>query len=418
MSAAITVNGERLWHSLTVMSRFGAIAHDGVNRLALSEEDRQARDCLKQWALEAGCRVRIDPMGNMFMRREGTRPELPAVVTGSHLDSQPNGGRFDGAYGVLAGLEAIRALNDAQIQTEHAIELINWTNEEGARFAPAMIASGVFAGVFDLAYGHSRQDQDGVSIQQALRRIGYRGEYPMGGLAIHAAFELHIEQGPILEAEDRLIGIVTAAQGQRWFEATIVGFSAHAGTTPMDKRRNALLGFARMVNAVNDIGLAFMPDGRATVGMAQIAPNSRNVVPGRVFFSVEFRHPDEAVLEQMEQRLRQAIAGINDGVLTAAVNRIFAYPPVTFDRGCIAGVRQAVAALGYSHREMVSGAGHDACYLSAVAPTSLIFIPCVDGVSHNEAENIYPHWATAGANVLLNALLEKAGRIAAPTVAD
>lgn len=417
MSAVIIVNGERLWHTLTVMSRFGAIAHGGVTRLALGEEDRQARDCLSRWALDAGCQVRIDRMGNMFLRREGTRPELPAVVTGSHLDSQPKGGRFDGVYGVMAGLEAIRALNDAQIQTERAIEVINWTNEEGARFAPAMIASGVFAGIFDLAYGHSRTDHDGVSILQALRQIGYEGERPMGSLAIHAAFELHIEQGPILEAENRLIGIVTAAQGQRWFEATIVGFSAHAGTTPMDKRRDALLGFARMVNAVNDIGRAFMPDGRATVGMAQITPNSRNVVPGQVFFSVEFRHPDEAILEQMEQRLRQAIDGVNNGALTAEVNRIFAYPPVTFDENCIAGVRNAVAALGYSHREMVSGAGHDACYLSAVAPTAMIFIPCVDGVSHNEAENIDPQWATAGANVLVNALLAKAGRVAAATSA-
>ncbi len=409
MSAVITVNGERLWQTLVTMSRFGAIANDGVCRLALGEEDRLARDCLKGWALDAGCRVRVDRMGNMFLRREGTRPELPAVVTGSHVDSQPNGGRFDGVYGVLAGLEAIRTLNDARIQTERAIEVINWTNEEGARFAPAMIASGVFAGVFDLRYGHSRQDQDGVTILEALRQIGYEGEHPVGGFPIHAAFELHIEQGPVLEAENRQIGIVTAAQGQRWFEAEILGFSAHAGTTPMDKRRDALLGFARMAEEVNRIGRAFMPDGRATIGMAHITPNSRNVIPGRVFFSVEFRHPHQAILERMECRLREAIGAVGGG-LTAGVNRIFEYPPVLFDEGCIVSARNAAAALGYSHRDMVSGAGHDACYLNRVAPTAMIFIPCVDGISHNEAENIHPDWAAAGANVLLNAVLDKAGR--------
>ncbi|WP_413741871.1 M20 family metallo-hydrolase [Sodalis sp. RH15] len=411
MSNITTVNGERLWQTLQIMSGFGAIAKDGVCRLALSEEDRLARDCLKNWALGAGCRVRVDRMGNMFLRREGTRPELPAVVTGSHMDSQPNGGRFDGVYGVLAGLEALRTLNDTHIQTERAIEVINWTNEEGARFAPAMIASGVFAGVFDLQFGHSRRDQNGVTLLEALRQIGYEGEHPVGGFPIHAAFELHIEQGPILEAENRQIGIVTAAQGQRWFEAEIVGFSAHAGTTPMDKRRDALLGFARMVEEVNRIGRTFMPDGRATVGMAQISPNSRNVVPGRVFFSIEFRHPDETVLEQMECLLREAINIVNNGELEAVVKRIFDYPPVKFDQSCIASIRDAVKALGYSHRDMVSGAGHDACYLNESAPTAMIFIPCVDGISHNEDENIHPHWATAGANVLINALLDKAGRV-------
>lgn len=293
------VNGERLWQSLRDMAQFGAIPKDGVTRLALSEEDRQARDQLRAWALEAGCSVRVDRMGNMFLRREGTRPELAPVVTGSHVDSQPNGGRFDGIYGVLAGLEVIRTLNDGQIATEHALEVVNWTNEEGARFAPAMIASGVFAGVFDEEYGLSRRDAQGISIGEALKQIGYDGEDPVGGRPIHAAFELHIEQGPILEAENIEIGVVTSAQGQRWYELEILGFSAHAGTTPMERRRDALLGFAAMVTAVNQIGLDFMPDARATVGMAQITPNSRNVVPGKVFFSVEFRHPQEAVLGQI-----------------------------------------------------------------------------------------------------------------------
>lgn len=399
------VNGERLWQSLLDMARFGAIPKDGVTRLALSEEDRQARDQLRDWAKEAGCSVRVDHMGNMFLRREGTRPELAPVITGSHVDSQPNGGRFDGIYGVLAGLEVIRTLNDRQIATERAMEVVNWTNEEGARFAPAMISSGVFAGVFDLAYGLSRSDAQGISLGEALQHIGYAGEHPVGGMPIHAAFELHIEQGPILEAENIEIGVVTTAQGQRWYELEITGFSAHAGTTPMDRRRDALLGFATLVMAVNTIGKNFMPDARATVGMAQITPNSRNVVPGKVFFSIEFRHPQEVVLEQMEQQLLAAVAEVGTQGLSASAERIFQYQPIRFDQGCIDSVRQAALALGYSHRDMVSGAGHDACYLSRVAPTAMIFIPCVEGISHNELENISPAWATAGANVLLNALL-------------
>jgi N-carbamoyl-L-amino-acid hydrolase len=399
------VNGERLWQSLLDMAQFGAIPKDGVTRLALSEEDRQARDQLRDWAQEAGCSVRVDRMGNMFLRREGTRPELAPVITGSHVDSQPNGGRFDGIYGVLAGLEVIRTLNDRQIATERALEVVSWTNEEGARFAPAMISSGVFAGVFDLAYGLSRSDAQGISLGEALQQIGYAGEHPVGGMPIHAAFELHIEQGPILEAENIEIGVVTTAQGQRWYELEITGFSAHAGTTPMDRRRDALLGFATLVMAVNTIGKNFMPDARATVGMAQITPNSRNVVPGKVFFSVEFRHPQEAVLEQMEQQLLAAVAEVGTQGLSASAERIFQYQPIRFDQGCIDSVRQAALALGYSHRDMVSGAGHDACYLSRVAPTAMIFIPCVEGISHNELENISPAWATAGANVLLNALL-------------
>ncbi|CAI0828988.1 Zn-dependent hydrolase [Serratia grimesii] len=399
------VNGERLWQSLRDMAQFGAIPKDGVTRLALSEEDRLARDQLRDWALEAGCSVRVDRMGNMFLRREGSRPELAPVITGSHVDSQPKGGRFDGIYGVLAGLEVIRTLNDHQIITERAIEVVNWTNEEGARFAPAMISSGVFAGVFDLAYGLSRSDDQGVSIGEALQQIGYAGEHPVGNMPIHAAFELHIEQGPILEAENIEIGVVTTAQGQRWYELEITGFSAHAGTTPMDRRRDALLGFAAMVIAVNNIGKDFMPDARATIGMAQITPNSRNVVPGKVFFSVEFRHPQEAVLEQMELRLLAAVAKIGSDGLSAHAERIFQYQPIRFDQGCIDSVRQAAQTLGYSHRDMVSGAGHDACYLSRVAPTAMIFIPCVDGISHNELENISSEWSTAGANVLLNALL-------------
>ena len=409
MSALMRVNGERLWASLMEMAQIGATAKGGVSRLALTEEDRRGRDLFVAWAEAAGCTVRVDAMGNIFARRAGRQEHLAPVLTGSHGDSQPAGGKFDGIYGVLAGLEVIRTLNDLQIVTERPIEVVNWTNEEGSRFAPAMIASGVYAGVFDLAYGLSRSDADGVSIGQALEQIGYAGPEAVGGQALHAAFELHIEQGPILEAQGLTIGVVSGAQGQRWYEVELNGRSAHAGTTPMDHRLDALLGFARVVEAVNRLGLEQGAEGRATVGMAQIHPNSRNVVPGRVFFSVEFRHPDEAVLALQDQQLREAVAAIAGQIgLQHSVQQIFQYAPIAFDRDCVEVVRAASEALGYSHRPMISGAGHDACYLNRVAPTAMIFVPCVDGLSHNEAEHIHPHWSEAGANVLLHAMLAKA----------
>lgn len=408
MSQGPRVNGERLWQTLMDMAQHGATANGGVSRLALSEEDRLGRELFVRWAEEAGCQIRVDAMGNIFARREGRDPQLAPVVTGSHGDSQPAGGKFDGIYGVLAGLEVVRSLNDHGIQTDRSIEVVNWTNEEGSRFAPAMIASGVYAGVFDLEYGLSRVDANGVTLGQALAQIGYAGEHPCQVTPIHAAFELHIEQGPILEAQGITIGVVTGAQGQRWYEVELRGRSAHAGTTPMDHRLDALLGFARVVEAVNGLGLAQGAEGRATVGMANVYPNSRNVVPGRVFFSVEFRHPDEAVLAALDGQLREAVQGIADGIgLRWQVEQIFQYAPIAFDADCVATVRAACEELGLSHRSMISGAGHDACYLNRVAPTAMIFVPCVDGLSHNEAEHIHPHWATAGADVLLHAILAK-----------
>jgi N-carbamoyl-L-amino-acid hydrolase len=409
MSTPGRINGARLWDSLMEMAQWGATAKGGVSRLALSEEDRHGRNLFVQWAEQAGCNVQVDTMGNIFARREGRNPELAPVLTGSHGDSQPAGGKFDGIYGVLAGLEVLRTLNDLSLVTERAIEVVNWTNEEGSRFAPAMIASGVYAGVFDLQYGLSRTDADGITLGQALEQIGYAGTEPCQARAVHAAFELHIEQGPILEAQDLTIGVVTGAQGQRWYEVELTGRSAHAGTTPMDHRLDALLGFARVVEAVNGLGIAQGAEGRATVGMANIFPNSRNVVPGRVFFSVEFRHPEEAVLTALDLQLREAVAAIAGRIgLGWQVEEIFQYAPIEFDAGCVQSVRQATEALGYSHRSMISGAGHDACYLNRVAPTAMIFVPCVDGLSHNEAEHIHPHWAQAGANVLFEAVLDKA----------
>ncbi|HEF5156721.1 allantoate amidohydrolase [Burkholderia multivorans] len=406
---SIKVDGKRLWNSLMEMAKIGATPKGGVCRLALTDLDKAGRDLIVRWAKEAGCTVTVDTMGNVFMRRAGRVADAAPVVTGSHADSQPTGGRFDGIYGVLGGLEVIRSLNDHGIETEHPVEVVIWTNEEGSRFAPAMVASGVFAGVFTLEYGLSRKDVDGKTIGEELQRIGYAGDVPCGGRPLHAAFELHIEQGPILEAERKTIGVVTDAQGQRWYEITFTGQEAHAGPTPMPRRRDALLGASRVVDLVNRIGLDHAPFGCATVGMMQVHPNSRNVIPGRVFFTVDFRHPDDAVLAQMDAALRDGVARIAADIgLETALEQIFYYKPVAFDPACVQAVRDAAERFGYSHRDIVSGAGHDACYLAQVAPTSMVFVPCVDGISHNEVEDATPEWIEAGANVLLHAMLLRA----------
>ena len=401
----IAINAERLWSTLNEMARIGATPAGGVTRLTLSDEDRQARDLLRQWAQEAGFPCEVDSMGNMFIRRAGKNPQLAPILTGSHVDSQPLGGRYDGIYGVLAGLEALRTLNERGIETERDIVLVNWTNEEGARFAPAMLASGVWAGQFSEAFALARKDRDGISVGEALEAIGYRGERPTAAFPVHACYEVHIEQGPILEEDDVDIGLVHAAMGQRWFNVTLEGFSAHAGTTPMGSRRDALTAFAELALAVEQIGIAHNPDGRATIGMAQVIPGSRNVVPGRVECSVEFRHPQSSALEAMEQALRHAADTLARRGVQAQIERIFDYAPIAFNAQCLARSEQAVQMLGYSARRMVSGAGHDTCYISKVAPASMIFIPCEKGISHNEAENILPTWAEKGANVLLHSVL-------------
>ncbi|WP_277185023.1 Zn-dependent hydrolase [Caballeronia sp. BR00000012568055] len=409
LDTSIKVNGQRLWDSLMTMAKIGATPKGGVCRLALTDLDKEGRDLIVSWAKEAGCTVSVDQMGNVFMRRAGRNPDALPVMTGPHADSQPTGGRFDGIYGVLGGLEVIRTLNDLSIETEHPVEVVIWTNEEGSRFAPAMVASGVFAGVFSLDYGLSRKDVDGKTIGEELKRIGYAGDVPCGGRKLHAAFELHIEQGPILEAEDKTIGVVTDAQGQRWYEITLTGQEAHAGPTPMPRRKDALLGAARVVDLVNRIGLDNAPLACATVGMMQVHPNSRNVIPGRVFFTVDFRHPDDAVLARMDAALREGVQRIAGEIgLDTELEQIFYYEPIKFDAACVASVRAAAQRFGYSHRDMVSGAGHDACYLSKVAPTSMVFVPCVDGISHNEIEDASQEWIEAGANVLLYAMLERA----------
>jgi beta-ureidopropionase / N-carbamoyl-L-amino-acid hydrolase len=403
------INGSRLWDSLMEMAQHGATEKGGVCRLALTDVDKAARDLFVRWCEEAGCTVTVDKMGNIFGRREGTDPNRAPIVMGSHIDSQPTGGKFDGIYGVLAGLEVIRALNDAGVQTAAPIEASAWTNEEGSRFAPAMVSSGVFAGVFDLEYGLSRADLDGKTMGEELQRIGYAGEAEVGGREVGAFFEVHIEQGPILEDENKTIGVVTDAQGQRWYELTYTGQESHAGPTPMRSRRDAMLGAARLIDKVNAIGMAHPPNACATVGLVQVFPNSRNVIPGRVFFTVDLRHPDDAVLREMDAELRAAAESIAGDIgLKMDFEQIWYSPPVHFDDACIAAVRGAAEDAGFSHRDIVSGAGHDACYIARVAPTSMVFIPCKDGISHNELEDTTPELVEAGCQVLLQAVLERA----------
>src|SRR6266567_2726521 len=406
----LTVNGERLWASLMELAQIGATEKGGVCRLAASDLDGVARRLFIRWCEEAGCIVSIDHIGNIFARRPGRNPDLAPVMAGSHLDTQPTGGRFDGAYGVMAGLEIVRTLNDLGYETEATIEIVAWTNEEGSRFSPAMVGSGVFAGVFDLAYGLARPDNvSGVGLGAELERIGFAGPAPVGGRPVAAYFEAHIEQGPILEAAGLPIGVVTGAQGQRWYEITVTGQEAHAGPTPMPRRRDALVGAARMIDAVNRIGHAHAPSACATVGFVQVSPNSRNTIPGRVFFTVDFRHPEDAVLTQMDKELRAACAEIAGAIgLEAEVKEFWYFPPTPFDKSCVASVRKATETLGYPHMDIISGAGHDAVYMARIAPTAMIFVPCVDGISHNEIEDAKPEDLTMGCAVLLNAVLESA----------
>ena len=403
------IDGQRLWDTLMEMAKIGGTPKGGCKRLTLTDLDKQGRELFTQWCEAAGCTMSVDEMGNMFARRAGTDDSLPPVMMGSHLDTQPTGGKFDGVLGVLGALEVVRSLNDLNIKTKYPIEVANWTNEEGSRFAPAMVSSGVFAGAYTKEFAYSRLDVEGKSLGDELERIGYKGKVPVGGRPIHAFFELHIEQGPILEAEHKDIGVVTHGQGQRWYEVKLTGFESHAGSTPMPRRRDALLGAARIVELVNKIGLKHAPNAVATVGMLTPYPGSRNVIPGEVFMTVDFRHPDDAVLKKMDQALKRGITKVCTQIgLEQEVKQVFYYKPVAFHPDCVAAVRRAADHFGYSHRDIVSGAGHDACYLARVAPTSMIFTPCVDGISHNEAEDISMEWATAGANVLLHAVLEKA----------
>ncbi|MFZ5692314.1 MAG: M20 family metallo-hydrolase [Pseudomonadota bacterium] len=410
----LAIDPDRLWNNIMETAAFGATAKGGICRLTLSEEDRKVRDWFRARAESLGCRVTIDDMGNMFARMDGSRKDIPPIAMGSHLDTQPTGGKFDGVLGVLSALEVLRTLRDAGYETYAPVEAINFTNEEGSRFAPALIASGVFGGVFKRDYAVAQTDRAGVTFGEALDRIGYRGPERCGDHPLSAYFELHIEQGPILERESCDIGIVTGAQGVRWFDATMIGQDAHTGATPMTMRRNALVGTARMIDAVDRIARRHPPHAVATVGSIESKPNSRNVVPGETFFTIDVRHPDAVILETMEAEIRAAWdTTLRDLDLTGTLTRIWEQPPVAFDPHCLDAIRSAMKRTPFSSRDIVSGAGHDAVYVSRVAPSAMIFAPCKDGISHNEAEYSSREQCGRAAQVLLLSVLEYDRKLAA-----
>lgn len=405
MNDNLHINSKRLQTWLADFATIGGTPNGGVHRLTLTDLDKQARDLFVSLAKKAGCSIKIDAMGNIFARRPGEDNLLSPVLIGSHIDSQPLGGKYDGIYGVLAALEVVYSLNDHNIKTDRPIDVVSWTNEEGSRFAPAMIGSAVFSGLTSLQDGWSCRDSKGNTIKQELERIGYAGNDNFSNYKIHASLEVHIEQGPILENHNELIGIVTGALGQKWYDVEFTGMASHAGTTPMEVRQDALLGLAEAVLEVNTIGKNEKPEGRATVGMVKITPNSRNVISDKAWFSVEFRHPSEKGLQRMDQQLSEKVHQIAEKLnLTYSIRPILSFPPLPFDKTCIEVVRKIAQNLNYPHRTMVSGAGHDSCNISKIAPTSMIFIPCIKGISHNEKEEIKPEWMSAGANVLLNAV--------------
>lgn len=405
----LRINADRLWDSLMEMARIGPGVAGGNNRQTLTDEDGQGRHLFKKWCDEAGLTMGVDKMGNMFARREGTDPSLPPVYVGSHLDTQPTGGKYDGVLGVLGGLEVVRSLNDLGIKTRHPIVVTNWTNEEGTRFAPAMLASGVFAGVHELEWAYDRVDAKGKRFGDELERIGWKGDEEVGNRPMKAFFELHIEQGPILEDEGIDIGVVTHGQGLWWLEVTLTGKEAHTGSTPMPKRRNAGLGMARVTELVHEVAMDYQPDAVGAIGHVEVYPNSRNVIPGKVVFTIDIRSPNAKVLGEMRARIEHGIAQICDAMdISFDIEPVGHFEPVTFDQGCVEAIRKAADRLGYSHRNIVSGAGHDACWINRVAPTAMVMCPCVDGLSHNEAEEISKEWAAAGADVLFHAVVETA----------
>jgi N-carbamoyl-L-amino-acid hydrolase len=406
----LRINGTRLWNALMELAQIGATEKGGVKRLALTDLDRQGRDLVVQWAKAEGLGVTVDKIGNVFMRREGTNPSLPPVVTGSHIDTQPTGGKFDGNYGVLAGLEVVRTLNERGIRTEAPIEVAFWTNEEGSRFVPVMMGSGVFCGAFSLETAYAARDVDGKSVGEELERIGYRGDETPGDHPIGAYFEAHIEQGPVLEDANKVIGVVPAVMGLSWYDCTVTGMEAHAGPTPMHLRRDALQVATAIMQETVAIANRYPPYGRGTVGMVQVFPNSRNVIPGQVKFSIDLRNVSDELLNTMHGEIEAFVERTRrETGLGIDLQRVSYYPPCPFHPDCVGAVRAATERLGYSTMDVVSGAGHDAIYVARLAPAGMIFVPCKDGISHNEIEDAQPGHLEAGCNVLLHAMLERAG---------
>ena len=408
-TSSLSINGQRLWQSLMDLARIGATPKGGNCRLALTALDGQGRDLVTGWMRDAGMTVRVDQVGNIFARRAGRNNDLPPVMTGSHIDTQPTGGKFDGCYGVLAGLEVMRTLNDAGVQTEAPLEVAIWTNEEGSRFVPVMMGSGVFAGKFPLETALSARDAQGISVRDELAAIGYAGTDPVGGRPVDAYFEAHIEQGPILEHEEKTIGVVTGSLGLRWYDITVTGMEMHAGPTPMAIRRDALFAASFLVQTVINIANGHQPHGRGTVGEIHAHPGSRNVIPGQVRFTADLRHEDEATLTRMDQQWRRACddIAVAHGV-QVDLKDVQYFRPTPFDTDLVDKVRQGAASRGLPAMNIVTGAGHDAVYMAAVAPTAMIFVPCKDGISHNEIEDAQPEHLEAGCNVLLDAMVARA----------
>ena len=405
----LKIDGSRLWESLMEMAKIGPGIAGGNNRQTLTDEDAEGRALFETWCRAAGCEMGLDQMGNMFAHRPGNDSTSLPVYVGSHLDTQPTGGKYDGVLGVLGGLEILRTLNDLNIKTKHPIVVTNWTNEEGTRFAPPMLSSGVFAGMHTQDWAYDRTDAAGLKFGNELERIGWKGEEAVGTRKMHAFFELHIEQGPILEAEGKMIGVVTHGQGLSWTQVTISGKESHTGSTPMPMRKNAGLGMARVLELVDEIAWSHKPHAVGAAGHIDISPNSRNVIPGNAVFTIDFRSPDVAVIADMEARLEDGARKICVEMgLEVSFEKVGGFDPVKFDEGCVGAVRKAAERLGYSHMDLISGAGHDACWINKSAPTAMVMCPCVDGLSHNEAEEISQEWATAGADVLLHAVLEMA----------
>jgi beta-ureidopropionase / N-carbamoyl-L-amino-acid hydrolase len=414
MAKAVRVNGDRLWSRLMQMAQIGATAHGGCNRQALTDGDMAGRHLLSQWAEAAGCRVRVDAVGNLFVRRPGSEDALPVVMTGSHLDTQPTGGKFDGVYGVLAGLEVIESLNDHAIKTRHPIEVSVWCNEEGSRFPMAMMGSAVWSGRLALDAALALTDRAGVSVRQELTRAGIPAAAPLQRQAVKASFEVHIEQGPVLEQRDKTIGVVTGVQHMSRHEVIVEGQEAHAGPTPMDMRRDPIRVLADVLPALYAAAAQRGQDARLTIGFIETLPGSPNTVPGRLKFTVDLRHPDAGQYAALKDEAGRLVQGaLERHGLKGSIRCVWEAPGVTFDPGCVAAVRSATAALGFNSLEMVSGAGHDSCNLSAVVPTAMVFVPCAGGLSHNEAESALPADLEAGANVLLYAMLSMAAGAAA-----
>ncbi|MGI9425575.1 MAG: Zn-dependent hydrolase [Hyphomicrobiaceae bacterium] len=405
----LRLNGDRLWDTIHEMAKIGPGIAGGSNRQTVTDEDAEGRKLFQKWCDDAGLSMGVDEMGTMFMRREGSDAAALPVYVGSHLDTQPTGGRYDGVLGVLAGLEIIRTLNDMDIKTKHPIIVTNWTNEEGTRFAPPMMASGVFAGTVDQDWAYSREDANGKTFGEELERIGWKGDEKVGDRKMHAFFELHIEQGPILEAKGKDIGVVTHGQGLRWIQCTVTGKESHTGSTPMAMRKNAGRGLAQITELVHAIAMDNQPNAVGAIGHIEVYPNSRNIIPGKAMFTVDFRSHELDRLEAMVARLQSEAPKLCEGLGVSFESEIVgAFDPPAFDENCVVAIRNAAERLGYSHMNIISGAGHDACWVNRVAPTAMVMCPCVDGLSHNEAEEISKEWSTAGANVLFHAVVETA----------